>query len=66
MEYIKTSIEGVWVLKPKVFKDARGYFVETYQKSDFDPIVGRDICFIQDTLSMSKRGVVRGLHYQKG
>ncbi len=66
MEYIKTDIEGVWVLKPKVFKDARGYFVETYRKADFDANVGGDTLFIQDNQSMSVRGVLRGLHYQKG
>lgn len=66
MEYIKTSIPDVWILEPKVFGDARGYFMETYRKSDFDSATGLDVSFIQDNESKSSRGVLRGLHYQKG
>ncbi len=66
MEYIKTSIDGVWLLEPKIFTDARGYFMETYRKADFDAHIGGDTNFIQDNQSMSSRGVLRGLHYQKG
>ncbi|MBO4464835.1 MAG: dTDP-4-dehydrorhamnose 3,5-epimerase [Prevotella sp.] len=65
MEYQKTDIEGVYLLKPKVFGDARGYFVETWKQSDFDEHVGK-VTFIQDNESKSSRGVLRGLHYQKG
>lgn len=64
MEIIKTEIEGVVVLKPRVFGDARGYFLESYRKSDFD----RDVCkvdFVQDNESQSVRGVMRGLHFQR-
>ena len=65
MEYQKTDIEGVYLLKPKVFGDARGYFVETWKQADFDEHVGK-VTFIQDNESKSSRGVLRGLHYQKG
>ena len=64
METIQTEIEGVVVLKPRVFEDGRGYFFESYSKRDFDKQV-REITFIQDNESSSTRGVLRGLHYQK-
>lgn len=65
MEYQKTDIEGIFLLKPRVFGDARGYFVETWKQADFDEHVGK-VTFIQDNESKSSRGVLRGLHYQKG
>ena len=65
MEYIKTHIEGVFVLQPKVFGDARGYFMETFRQEEFDSMVA-PIRFVQDNESKSTRGVLRGLHYQKG
>ena len=65
MEYQKTDIEGVFLVKPRVFGDARGYFVETWKQADFDEHVGK-VTFIQDNESKSSRGVLRGLHYQKG
>lgn len=65
MKYIKTEIEGVYILEPKVFEDARGYFFEAFKSSDFKNNVG-DIEFIQDNESKSSRGVLRGLHYQRG
>ena len=64
METIKTEIEGVVVLKPRVFEDERGYFFESYSKRDFDKQV-REIAFVQDNESRSSYGVLRGLHYQK-
>lgn len=64
MEVIKTDIEGVVILRPKVFEDARGYFFESYSKRDFDREV-REIKFVQDNESKSAYGVLRGLHYQK-
>ena len=66
MEYIKTEIDGVWVINPKVFNDERGYFFESYRKSDFDENIGQSVDFIQDNESKSSYGVLRGLHYQKG
>ena len=66
MNYIATDIEGVYILEPQLFKDARGYFTETYNKADFDKNIGYDVQFIQDNQSMSSKGVLRGLHYQEG
>ena len=65
MEYQKTDIEGVFLVKPRVFGDARGYFVETWKQADVDEHVGK-VTFIQDNESKSSHGVLRGLHYQKG
>ena len=65
MDYIKTEIDGVWIIQPKVFNDARGYFFEAWKKEEFEQHVGR-VDFIQDTESKSSYGVLRGLHYQKG
>lgn len=58
------EIEGVYVIEQKVFGDSRGYFMETYNERDFAE-VGLDMHFVQDNQSMSSRGVLRGLHYQK-
>lgn len=66
MKYIKTSIPDVWILEPQVFEDSRGYFMETYRESDFNQAIGYPVKFVQDNQSMSTRGVLRGLHYQKG
>ena len=64
-EYKKTSIEGVYIIEPKVFNDARGYFFEAWKKADFESNIGH-VDFIQDNESKSSYGVLRGLHYQKG
>ena len=64
MEVIKTAIEGVFILEPRVFKDARGYFFESFSQRDFDRLVG-PITFVQDNESKSSYGVMRGLHFQK-
>lgn len=66
MEYIKTEIPDVLILEPRVFEDGRGYFMETWNEADFNSIIGHDVHFVQDNQSMSTRGVLRGLHYQKG
>ncbi len=58
------NIKGIKVITPQVFNDARGYFMETYQKKDFEAI-GIDVEFVQDNQSASKKGVLRGLHFQK-
>ncbi|MCR5743246.1 MAG: dTDP-4-dehydrorhamnose 3,5-epimerase [Lachnospiraceae bacterium] len=60
----KCDIEGLYVIEPKVFPDARGYFVETYNQRDFEE-EGLNMVFVQDNQSMSKKGVLRGLHFQK-
>lgn len=62
--FIKTSIEGVVIVEPTVFGDDRGYFLETYQYNDFCE-GGIDVTFVQDNQSKSKKGVLRGLHFQK-
>lgn len=64
MEVIKTKIEGVYIIKPRVFKDARGYFFEAYNKDSFTE-AGLDYDFVQDNQSFSSYGVIRGLHFQK-
>lgn len=64
MEVIKTPIDGVLIIKPKVFEDARGYFFESYNKREFDEKVGV-VDFVQDNQSKSSRGVMRGLHFQR-
>lgn len=64
MEVIKTEIDGVVIIEPRVFKDARGYFFESYSKREFDEKVRR-VDFVQDNESMSTRGVMRGLHFQR-
>lgn len=66
MEYTKTSIDGVWIIEPQVFKDARGYFMETWKQADFDEHIGQHIEFIQDNESHSSYGVLRGMHLQAG
>lgn len=63
MNYIETEIPGVWIIKPKVFADARGYFMEAWGKMDFDAHI-KNVTFVQDNESCSSRGVLRGLHYQ--
>ena len=65
MEYIKTDIDGVWIIQPRVFNDARGYFFEAWKKEEFEEHIGK-VCFVQDNESKSSYGVLRGLHYQKG
>lgn len=64
MEVIKTDIEGVFIIKPRVFNDARGYFFESYSKREFDEKIG-PVDFVQDNESCSTKGVMRGLHFQR-
>ena len=66
MEFIKTEIDGVWIIEPKVFNDDRGYFFESFKQAEFDKNVGYHVDFIQDNESKSSYGVLRGLHYQEG
>lgn len=65
MEYISTNIEGVYLIHPRIFNDARGYFMEAFKQEEFDANV-YPVKFVQDNESMSSYGVLRGLHYQKG
>lgn len=64
MNIIKTDIEGVVIIEPKVFGDSRGYFFESYSQRDFNSLVG-EVNFVQDNESKSRYGVIRGLHFQK-
>lgn len=64
MNLIRTEIPEVIIVEPKVFGDDRGYFVETYKKELFEAAVGFAVDFVQDNESSSKKGVLRGLHYQ--
>lgn len=64
MEIEKTFLEGVMIIKPDVFADERGFFVETFQEKRYQEILGTDTRFVQDNFSSSKKGVLRGLHYQ--
>ena len=64
MEVIKTAIEGLLIIKPRVFEDARGYFFESFSQRDFEAQVGK-VNFVQDNESMSSYGVMRGLHFQR-
>lgn len=61
-----TDIPDVVVIEPRVFKDTRGYFFESYNKKIFDELIGGDISFVQDNEAKSSYGVLRGLHFQKG
>ena len=65
MNYIQTEIEGVWLIEPRVYKDNRGYFFESFRQDEFNEKVGV-VNFIQENESKSTYGVLRGLHYQKG
>ena len=64
MNYIQTEIDGVWIIEPRVFNDARGYFMEAFKEEEFRANIG-DVHFVQDNESKSSFGVLRGLHYQK-
>ena len=69
MEIIQTDIEGVLIIEPRVFDDARGYFFESFSQREFDdkvaPILAHSVHFVQDNESMSSYGVMRGLHFQR-
>ena len=65
MNFIKTAIDGVFIIEPKVFNDPRGYFFEAFKQEEFEKNIG-NVNFVQDNESKSSYGVLRGLHYQKG
>ena len=64
MEIVKTKIDGLLIIEPKVFGDARGYFYESFNAREFAEKTGLDVTFVQDNESRSKYGVLRGLHFQ--
>ena len=69
MNIIKTDIEGVLIIEPRLFRDSRGYFFESFSEREFEekvtPILGHSVHFCQDNESMSSYGVMRGLHFQR-
>lgn len=65
MRFLKTDVDGVWIIEPRRFGDHRGYFMESYRADLFREHIGA-VDFVQDNESVSARGVLRGLHYQKG
>ncbi len=65
MKVTRTAIDGLLILEPKVFGDARGFFLESFNQKVFDDAVGRHVDFVQDNHSRSAKGVLRGLHYQR-
>lgn len=65
MKISRLSIPDVLVIEPQIFSDERGFFLETFNQNRFDKIFGNNIKFVQDNYSSSKKGVLRGLHYQK-
>ena len=69
MNVIKTAIDGVVIIEPRIFKDSRGYFFESFSQREFDekvaPILGHKVTFVQDNESKSSYGVMRGLHFQR-
>lgn len=64
MEVIKTAIDGVYILEPRIFRDDRGYFFESFSQREFEEKIGK-INFVQDNESKSSYGVMRGLHFQR-
>ena len=66
MNATETKLKGCFIIEPKVFKDARGHFFESYNEKEFDKVIGKEIDFVQDNQSFSTKGVLRGLHYQMG
>lgn len=66
MEKIETPLKDCFILKPRVFEDARGTFYESYNRKTFGEITGLDVDFVQDNQSISSYGVIRGLHFQRG
>ena len=66
MKAIETKLKGCFVLEPTVFMDNRGYFFESFNQNTFNKLIGKTIDFVQDNESFSKKGTLRGLHFQTG
>ena len=66
MKISNTTIDGCFELTPRIFKDERGYFFESFNQHNFEEHTGVKVDFVQDNQSFSSKGVLRGLHYQKG
>ncbi|MFK7813232.1 MAG: dTDP-4-dehydrorhamnose 3,5-epimerase [Maribacter sp.] len=66
MNCTETNLKGCFVLEPQIFEDDRGLFFESYNQRKFEEIIGQRVDFVQDNQSVSKKGVLRGLHFQEG
>ena len=66
MQIRHTPIKGCFIIQPKIFKDERGYLYESFNKKQFERLTGQCVNFVQDNQSISSKGVLRGLHFQKG
>ena len=66
MKATETNLKGCFIIEPTIFEDERGYFFESYNHKNFCEATGREVIFVQDNQSVSKKGVLRGLHFQKG
>lgn len=66
MNFIATTLEGCYCIEPRVIHDERGYFMESFNQKTFHERTGMKVHFVQDNQSMSSKGVLRGMHYQKG
>ncbi|RIV44617.1 dTDP-4-dehydrorhamnose 3,5-epimerase [Flagellimonas pelagia] len=66
MKVTETKLKGCFIIEPNVFKDERGYFFESFNHKNFCEAIGQEVTFVQDNQSHSKKGVLRGLHFQKG
>lgn len=66
MKFTETKLKGCFILEPKIIKDERGYFMESFNEKTFSEGVGQKVTFVQDNQSFSTKGVLRGLHYQTG
>lgn len=66
MNFIPTKLEGCFIIEPKIIKDERGYFMESFNENTFQKGTGKAVHFVQDNQSFSTKGVLRGLHYQTG
>ena len=66
MKVTETKLKGCFMIEPKLFKDSRGYFFESFNQHRFNELIGKNIDFVQDNESFSSKGVLRGLHFQTG
>lgn len=66
MKFIATKLEGCFILEPKIIRDERGYFMESFNENTFQKGIGKSVHFVQDNQSYSSKGVLRGMHYQTG
>lgn len=66
MNFIATKLEGCFIIEPKIIKDERGYFMESFNENTFQGAINQKVHFVQDNQSYSSKGVLRGLHYQTG